>query len=95
LELISHSQVLDILSVQIHKLEMYDDSYPVVILIAQTHELDCIKNKKGEIVRGSEDEIISANYVLSFTMRKFIDQEYEWESTTNGWILVDFGRGQR
>lgn len=90
----SDSKLLDIRSVQIQKMELLDDSIPIILVSCQTHEILLFRNKKGEIVVGQEDHIVTGQYMLAFAQQMQVDSDAEYNEETNGWIVLDWARGQ-
>jgi Tim44-like domain len=89
----SDCKLLDLKSVTIQKQEMADDS-PMLFVAASTDELIVYLDTKGEIVMGSYNKIVSANYILCITQRQFATPDEEFDACTGGWVVVDWARGQ-
>ncbi|CAM9664249.1 unnamed protein product [Laminaria digitata] len=56
---------------------------PTVALQFMCQQINCVRNKKGEIVEGAEDDIRATYYILAF-QREFNDNEAELR-----WKVVD------
>ena len=87
-------KLLDIQEVNILRMELLEDTLPVIMFSFRTFEILLFRNKKGEIVVGQEDNIITAHYVATFTKQQIYEPEAEWNAHTNGWVMIDIQRGQ-
>lgn len=57
---------------------------PIILLNFMCQQINCVRNKDGEIVEGGEDEIRANAYVLA------LQREYNDEDGTLNWKIVDF-----
>jgi hypothetical protein len=85
--------LLDLKSVTISKQELIDD-IPILFILCMTDELLVYKNMKGEVVRGSYDKIITANYIFAITQRSYATPDDEYDEKTGGWVVVEWVKHQ-
>jgi mitochondrial import inner membrane translocase subunit TIM44 len=78
--------------VEIQKIILLDEEFPVIVISFRTTEILCFRNKKGEIVLGAEDNLQNAAYGLAFTKAQLIDPEAEHNPNTNGWTIIQWAR---
>ncbi|KAK5664897.1 protein translocase subunit [Batrachochytrium dendrobatidis] len=90
--LVSDSKLLDIRGVDIRQLKLLNDEVPIILIGFTTQEILLFRNRKGEIVVGSEDVILTASYAIAFTKAQLVDSEVEYNPATNGWLVVDYAR---
>lgn len=57
---------------------------PIIVLHFMCQQINCVRNKKGEIVEGSEDDIRANSYVTAF------QREFDEEKGELNWKIVDF-----
>lgn len=92
--LIPDSKLLDIRKVDIRQMTLLDDELPVILIGFSTHEILVYKNKKGQVVLGSEDSIQTAHYVIAFTKKQLLESDAQVDPKTNGWVIIDWHRAQ-
>jgi import inner membrane translocase subunit TIM44 len=83
---------VDYRQVEISKIILLEEEFPVIVITFRTTEILCFKNKKGEIALGAEDNLQNAAYALAFTKQQLIDPEAEHNPTTNGWTILQWAR---
>ncbi|KAI8905946.1 hypothetical protein EDD86DRAFT_193467 [Gorgonomyces haynaldii] len=87
------SKLLDIYDVMIQRMELVEDTLPVIVIACQADEVLMFKDKTGAIVAGSEDNITRARYVFVFSKQQIVEPEAEFNQETNGWLCIDMARG--
>mmetsp|Transcript_19976 Transcript_19976/g.28422 ORF Transcript_19976/g.28422 Transcript_19976/m.28422 type:complete len:436 (+) Transcript_19976:71-1378(+) len=57
---------------------------PIVLLHFMCQQINCVRNKDGEVVEGGEDEIRANSYVVA------LQREYNDEEGALNWKMIDF-----
>lgn len=70
----------DIVAVELDKVE----KQPVIIMHYMAQQINCVRNKDGEVVEGREDDIKANSYLMAF------QRDYDEEEGTLNWKIVDF-----
>ena len=60
-----------------------DKQAPIVLMRFQAQQINCIRNREGEVVEGSEDEVLAYYYIFAF------QREYDEELESLRWRIVD------
>ncbi|KAH6563645.1 hypothetical protein BASA50_010344 [Batrachochytrium salamandrivorans] len=86
--LISDSKLLDIRGVDVRQLTLLNDEIPIILVGFTTQEILLFRNRKRELVVGSEDAISTASYAVAFTKAQLVDPEAVHNPVTNGWVSL-------
>jgi len=70
----------DIVAVEMDKVE----KEPIILIHFMAQQINCVRNKDGEVVEGREDDIKANSYLMAF-QRVYIE-----EAGTLNWKIVDF-----
>ncbi|CAM9308902.1 unnamed protein product [Choristocarpus tenellus] len=82
--LVLDPNVLDIRQAEVLAIKMdADRGNPTVALQFMCQQINCVRNRDGEVVEGAEDDIRATYYILAF-QRDFIEKEAELR-----WKVVD------
>lgn len=60
-----------------------DKQAPIILMRFQAQQINCIRNREGEVVEGSEDEVLAYYYIFAF------QRDYDEEQETLRWRIVD------
>lgn len=90
--LISDCKLLDIRGVDIHKMVLIEDEFPLIIISLQADEVLLFRDLKGNLKIGKENKIDRATYSLAFTKSQLIDPSIEFNPKTNNWIVFEWSR---
>ena len=83
--LIVDSNLLGIFNCEIVAVEMDKvDKQPIILLHFMAQQINCVRNKEGEVVEGREDDIKANSYLLA------LQREYIEEEGALNWKIVDF-----
>lgn len=63
---------------------LLDGEGPVIVVIYMVQQINCIRNKEGEIIEGGEDQIRAKFYSIAFK------QVYSEEDGLVQWTVVDY-----
>lgn len=77
------TNILDIDENQI-VLKFLENGGPVVVIVYMVQQINCIRNRKGEIIEGSETEIRAKFYSMAF------QQVYDEDEEVVNWKVVDY-----
>lgn len=69
--------------------KILENDLPILLLDFNTQEVLIFKNRKGEIVLGSEDHIEHARYRIVFTKDQCSDPTLPINPKTNGWRAIE------
>lgn len=64
-------------------LQAEDKQAPIILLRFQAQQINCIRNREGEVVEGSEDEVLAYYYIFAF------QRDYDEEQEALRWRIVD------
>ncbi|GMF18148.1 unnamed protein product [Phytophthora fragariaefolia] len=79
--LVMDPHVLSIDNVEV--IEATDKQAPIILMRFQAQQINCIRNREGEVVEGSEDEVLAYYYIFAF------QRDYDDEQETLRWRIVD------
>lgn len=84
--LIVDANLLGIFNAEIVAVEMdkVDKQSPIVLLHYMCQQINCVRNKDGDIVEGQEDDIRANSYLMAF------QREYDEDEGALNWKIVDF-----
>ncbi|KAF1330719.1 hypothetical protein FI667_g4649, partial [Globisporangium splendens] len=60
-----------------------DKQAPIILLRFQAQQINCIRNREGEVVDGAEDEVLAYYYIFAF------QRDYDEEQEALRWRIVD------
>lgn len=68
-----------------------DKQAPIILVRFQAQQINCIRNREGEVVDGAEDEVLTYYYVFAF------QRDYDEEQEALRWRIVEIQmmRGER
>ncbi|CAH0473439.1 unnamed protein product [Peronospora belbahrii] len=89
--LVLDPHVLSIDNVEVIEATAEDKQAPIILMRFQAQQINCIRNREGEIVEGSEDEVLAYYYIFAF------QRDYDEEQESLRWRVVDLHmqRGNR
>jgi import inner membrane translocase subunit TIM44 len=93
--LIPDCKIVDMRHVELSKMILLDDEFPVAVVTFQTTEIICFKNKKGEVKLGAEDNLVNGHYIFAFTKSQLIDPDAPVSDVTDGWLILQWARMTR
>lgn len=83
--LIVDSNLLGIFNADIVAVEMNKvDRQPILLLHYMCQQINCVRNKDGEVVEGREDDIKANSYLVAF------QRDYDEKEGALNWKIVDF-----
>ncbi|OQR81857.1 Mitochondrial Protein Translocase (MPT) Family [Thraustotheca clavata] len=83
--LVVDPNVLAIRDVTVIALSAEDKQAPIIGIQLMAQQINCIRNREGEIIEGAEDEIKANFYVFAFR------REYDEEEMALRWKIIEFG----
>ena len=75
--------VLDIQNVEVIAATAEDKQAPLIVLQFTAQQINCIKNREGDIVEGAEDDVRATFYALAF------QRDYDEEQGLLRWKIVE------
>lgn len=60
-----------------------DKQAPIILLRFQAQQINCIRNREGEVVDGAEDEVLAYYYIFAF------QRDYDDAQEALRWRIVD------
>ncbi|KAG6948796.1 hypothetical protein JG688_00014947 [Phytophthora aleatoria] len=81
--LVMDPHVLSIDNVEVIEATAEDKQAPIILMRFQAQQINCIRNREGEVVEGSEDEVLAYYYIFAF------QRDYDEEQETLRWRIVD------
>jgi mitochondrial import inner membrane translocase subunit TIM44 len=75
--------VLSIDHVDVIEATAEDKQAPIILVRFQAQQINCIRNREGEIVDGAEDEVLAYYYIFAF------QRDYDDEQEALRWRIVD------
>ncbi|OWZ22428.1 Mitochondrial Protein Translocase [Phytophthora megakarya] len=81
--LVMDPHVLSIDNVEVIEATAEDKQAPIILMRFQAQQINCIRNREGEVVEGSEDEVLAYYYIFAF------QRDYDDEQETLRWRIVD------
>ncbi|UIZ27832.1 hypothetical protein KXD40_004087 [Peronospora effusa] len=81
--LVMDPHVLSIDNVEVIEATAEDKQAPIVLMRFQAQQINCIRNREGEVVEGSEDEVLAYYYIFAF------QRDYDEEQELLRWRIVD------
>ncbi|KAG2512379.1 hypothetical protein JM16_008102 [Phytophthora kernoviae] len=81
--LVMDPHVLSIDGVEVIEATAEDKQAPIILMRFQAQQINCIRNREGEVVEGSEDEVLAYYYIFAF------QRDYDDEQETLRWRIVD------
>ncbi|KAG1693382.1 hypothetical protein DVH05_023468 [Phytophthora capsici] len=81
--LVMDPHVLSIDNVEVIEATAEDKQAPIILMRFQAQQINCIRNREGEVVEGSEDEVLAYYYIFAF------QRDYDEEQETLRWKIVD------
>lgn len=83
--------VLGIDHVDVINASAEDKQAPIILVRFQAQQINCIRNREGEVVDGAEDEVLTYYYVSAF------QRDYDEEQEALRWRIVEIQmmRGER
>ncbi|DBA01660.1 TPA: hypothetical protein N0F65_010311, partial [Lagenidium giganteum] len=75
--------VLDIENVEIMEASAEDKQAPIILMKFNTQQINCIRNREGEIIEGAEDEVMMHIYIFAF------QRSYDEEAEALRWRIVE------
>ncbi|RLN73285.1 hypothetical protein BBJ28_00011761 [Nothophytophthora sp. Chile5] len=79
--LVMDPNVLSIDHVEV--IEATDKQAPIILMRFQAQQINCIRNREGEVVDGSETEVLAYYYIFAF------QRDYDDEQEALRWRIVD------
>eukprot|EP00816_Leptocylindrus_hargravesii_P006987 CAMPEP_0196820544 /NCGR_PEP_ID=MMETSP1362-20130617/75795_1 /TAXON_ID=163516 /ORGANISM="Leptocylindrus danicus, Strain CCMP1856" /LENGTH=373 /DNA_ID=CAMNT_0042199475 /DNA_START=144 /DNA_END=1262 /DNA_ORIENTATION=- len=70
------------------QVEGVEKGSPIILFHFMCQQINCVRNKDGEVVEGGEDEIRANSYVVA------LQREYDDENGTLNWKIIDFTLAQ-
>ncbi|GLE03713.1 hypothetical protein PINS_up012615 [Pythium insidiosum] len=89
--LVMDPNVLSIDNVEVIEATAEDKHAPIILVRFAAQQINCIRNREGEIVDGAEDEVLAYYYIFAF------QRDYDDEQEALRWRIVDLHmqRGER
>ncbi|TDH68717.1 hypothetical protein CCR75_009176 [Bremia lactucae] len=89
--LVMDPHVLSIDNVEVIEATADDKQAPIILMRFRAQQINCIHNREGDVVEGSEDEVLAYYYIFAF------QRDYDEEQETLRWKIVDLHmqRGER
>ncbi|KAJ0392869.1 hypothetical protein ATCC90586_012181 [Pythium insidiosum] len=89
--LVMDPNVLSIDNVEVIEATAEDKHAPIILVRFSAQQINCIRNREGEIVDGAEDEVLAYYYIFAF------QRDYDDEQEALRWRIVDLHmqRGER
>ncbi|TYZ67394.1 hypothetical protein PybrP1_010938 [[Pythium] brassicae (nom. inval.)] len=81
--LVMDPNVLSIDHVEVIEATAEDKQAPIILLRFQAQQINCIRNREGEVVDGAEDEVLAYYYIFAF------QRDYDDEHEALRWRIVD------
>ena len=81
------AKIMDVEKMEIIAVQAEDNRAPIVVCQFMTQQINCIRNKEGDVVEGSPGDIRAYFYVMAF-QREYDDANHELV-----WKVVDFQLG--
>uniref|UniRef100_K3XAG0 Tim44-like domain-containing protein n=1 Tax=Globisporangium ultimum (strain ATCC 200006 / CBS 805.95 / DAOM BR144) TaxID=431595 RepID=K3XAG0_GLOUD len=81
--LVMDPNVLSIDNVDVIEATAEDKQAPIILLRFQAQQINCIRNREGEVVDGAEDEVLAYYYIFAF------QRDYDEEQEALRWRIVD------
>lgn len=75
--------ILDIDNVEVIAAKAEDKQAPIIVVQCMAQQINCIKNREGEIVEGAEDEVRAVYYALAFR------RDYDEEKGVLQWKIIE------
>ena len=83
--LVVDSNLLGIFNAEIVAVEMDKvEKEPIILLHYMAQQINCVRNKDGEVVEGREDDIKANSYLVAF------QRAYDEDDGHLSWKIVDF-----
>ncbi|RHY06916.1 hypothetical protein DYB37_000758 [Aphanomyces astaci] len=83
--LVVDPNILAIRNVTVIALSAEDKQAPIIGIQLMAQQINCIRNREGEIVEGADDDIQANFYIFAFR------REYDEEASALKWKIVEFG----
>ncbi|RHY31317.1 hypothetical protein DYB32_003598 [Aphanomyces invadans] len=83
--LVVDPNILAIRNVTVIALSAEDKQAPIIGIQLMAQQINCIRNREGEIVEGAEDDIQANFYIFAFR------REYDEEASALKWKIIEFG----
>ncbi|CAK4078200.1 unnamed protein product [Aphanomyces euteiches] len=83
--LVVDPNILAIRNVTVIALSAEDKQAPIIGIQLMAQQINCIRNREGEIVEGAEDDIQANFYIFAFR------REYDEEAAALKWKIIEFG----
>nr|CCA26040.1 Mitochondrial Protein Translocase (MPT) Family puta [Albugo laibachii Nc14] len=81
--LVMDPNVLEIDNVDVIEASAEDKQAPIILVRFRSQQINCIRNREGEIVEGAEDEVLAYYYIFAF------QREYDESTERLRWRIVD------
>merc|ERR1712194_915178 len=83
--LVVDSNLLGLFNAEIVAVEMDKvERQPIILLHFMAQQINCVRNKEGEVVEGREDDIKANSYLVAF------QRNYDESEGSLNWKIVDF-----
>lgn len=81
--MIVNPTILALRNVEVIAAKAEDLQSPIVVIQFMAQQINCIKNREGEIVEGAEDEVRAVYYALAF------QRDYDEETGKLQWKIIE------
>lgn len=81
------AQITDCEKVEIIAVQVEEQRSPILVVQFMTQQVNCVRNREGDVVEGSPSDVRAYFYVMAF-QREYDDQSHEL-----AWRVVDFQLG--
>lgn len=81
--LVMDPNILSIDHVDVIEATAEDKQAPIILVRFQAQQINCIRNREGEIVDGAEDEVLAYYYIFAF------QRDYDDEQEALRWRIVE------
>ncbi|KAL0591922.1 hypothetical protein ABG067_000574 [Albugo candida] len=81
--LVMDPNVLEIDNVDVIEASAEDKQAPIILVRFRSQQINCIRNREGEIVEGTEDEVLAYYYIFAF------QRQYDESTERLRWRIVD------
>lgn len=81
------ARITDCEKVEIIAVQVEDRTAPILVCQFMTQQINCIRNREGDVVEGAPDDIRAYFYVMAF------QRDYDDEAHELVWKVVDFQLG--
>ena len=83
LDMYPHSELLDLRDLELKAAKVMDKGSPIFVYTCQAQQINCARNKAGEIVEGEEDSVVGVFYAFAMQL------EFDESSNAMEWKVVE------